>query len=391
MRYKILTVDDSKTVRIIVKKAFKGFDCEIIEAANGVEGLAAAAKETPDLILLDITMPVMDGVEMLTKIKSDPALKAIPIIMLTAEGGRDNVLKIAKIGVRDYIVKPFKEEVLVEKCGRVIDLKPLSDGPQKAKSIFDPANILVVEDKPAIIQQIQEGLKHTPWKIHGVNTTGEAIDFCNKNTPELIMVSLSLAEEAAFTLFRLIRQNVKTKYTPIFALVVKTEMAAQQQAQQVGFSYVITKPIDLHELESKVAKAMNLDTSQRYFTVDGDVFVMRLPENTTQTVVGEVMNYLKPKIAEAVDSGIVKAVIDLHELKGLNMAIIKLLIQAMLTCKELALQFTLVGNPQIVSECKGFEDTRNWQFHDSIADAKASFAKTPTPPANTQPAHAGAA
>jgi two-component system, cell cycle response regulator len=378
MRYKILTVDDSKTVRIIVKKAFKSFDCEIIEAANGVEGLAAAAKEMPDLILLDITMPVMDGVEMLTKLKSDPTLKAIPVIMLTAEGGRDNVLKIAKIGVRDYIVKPFKEEVLVEKSGRIIDLKPLTDGPTKAKSIFDPATILIVEDKPAIIQQIQEGLKHTPWKIHGVNTTGEAIDFCSKNTPDLVIISLSLPDEAAFTLFRLIRQNVKTKYTPIFALVVKTETNAQQQAQQVGFSYIVTKPIEIAELESKIAKAMNLDTSQRYFAVDGDVFVMRLPENTSnsQTVVGEVLNYLKPKIAEAVDSGIVKAVIDLHELKGLNMAVIKLLIQAMGTCKELALQYTLVGNSQIVSECKGFEDTRNWQFHDSIADAKASFAKS---------------
>ena len=376
MRYKILTVDDSKTVRIIVKKAFKSFDCEIIEAANGVEGLAAAGKELPDLILLDITMPVMDGVEMLTKIKSDPTLKGIPVIMLTAEGGRDNVLKIAKIGVRDYIVKPFKEDVLVEKCGRIIDLKPLTDGPTKAKSIFDPATILVVEDKPAIIQQIQEGLKHTPWKIHGVNTTGEAIDFCGKNTPDLVIISLSLPDEAAFTLFRLIRQNVKSKYTPIFALVVKTEMNAQQQAQQVGFSYIVTKPIEISELESKIAKAMNLDTSQRYFAVDGDVFVMRLPENTSQTVVGEVLNYLMPKIAEAVDSGIVKAVIDLHELKGLNMAVIKLLIQAMQTCKELALQYTLIGNSQIVSECKGFEDTRNWQFHDSIADAKASFGKT---------------
>src|SRR5450432_1706089 len=123
MRYKILTVDDSKTVRIIVKKAFKSFDCEIIEAANGVEGLAAASKEIPDMILLDITMPVMDGVEMLTKLKSDPALKAIPVVMLTAEGGRDNVLKIAKIGVRDYIVKPFKEDALLEKLVRVIDLK----------------------------------------------------------------------------------------------------------------------------------------------------------------------------------------------------------------------------------------------------------------------------
>ncbi len=86
MRYKILTVDDSKTVRIIVKKAFKGYDCDILEAGNGVEGLAVAAKETPDLILLDVTMPVMDGVEMLTKLKADPALKGIPVMMLTAEG-----------------------------------------------------------------------------------------------------------------------------------------------------------------------------------------------------------------------------------------------------------------------------------------------------------------
>src|SRR3954471_3542945 len=168
MRYKVLTVDDSKTVRIIVKKAFKPFDVEIFEAANGVEGLAVAAKENPDLILLDVTMPVMDGVEMLTKLKADAALKGIPVIMLTAEGGRDNVLKIAKIGVRDYLVKPFMEEVLIEKCSRVVDLQPATEAPAKAKSIFDAADILLVEDKPAITQQIQDGLKHTPWKVHGV-------------------------------------------------------------------------------------------------------------------------------------------------------------------------------------------------------------------------------
>lgn len=376
MRYKILTVDDSKTVRIIVKKAFKSFDCEIVEAANGVEGLAAAAREMPDLILLDITMPVMDGVEMLTKLKSDPNLKGIPVIMLTAEGGRDNVLKIAKIGVRDYIVKPFKEEVLVEKCGRIIDLKPLLDGPAKTKSIFDPATILIVEDKPAIVQQLQDGLKQTPWKIQGVNTTGEAVDFCSKTTPDLIIISLSLPDESAFALFRLIRQNVKTKYTPIFALAVKTDLPAQQQAQQVGFSNLVTKPIDVPDLESKIAKAMNLDTSQRYFSLDGDVFVLRLPENPTQTVIGEILNYLKPKVSEAVDSGIVKAIIDLHELKGLNMNVIKLLIQVMMTCKELALQYALVGNSQIVSECKSFEDTRTWQFHDSIETAKSNFGRT---------------
>lgn len=379
MRYKLLTVDDSKTVRIIVRKAFKGFDCEILEAANGVEGLAVAAKETPDLILLDVTMPVMDGVEMLTKLKADPALKAIPVMMLTAEGGRDHVLKIAKIGVRDYIVKPFKEEVLIEKAGRIIDLKPLSDAPSKAKSIFDPADILVVEDKPAIIAQIQEGLKHTPWKVHGVATQGEAIDFCSRTPPDMIIVSLSLPDESAFNLFRLVRTNVKTKYTPVFALVVKTEVAQQQQAQTMGFSSIITKPIDLGELETKMAKAMNLDTSQRYYALEGDTLIMRLPENCAPAVLAEAADYMKPKFAQAVDAGQNKVVIDIQQLKSLHMGVIKLLFQAMQTCRELAMQFVLVASPQIISECKGFEDTRGWTFYESLEEAKANLGKAGAP------------
>jgi len=123
MATKILSVDDSRTIRMIVGRTFKPYDCQVIEAGNGEEGLAAAARETPDLIILDVTMPVMDGVTMLTKLKEDPALKTIPVIMLTAESGRENVLQIAKLGVRDYLVKPFKEEQLVEKAGRIVSLQ----------------------------------------------------------------------------------------------------------------------------------------------------------------------------------------------------------------------------------------------------------------------------
>ncbi len=370
-------MDDSKTVRIIVRKAFKGYDCDILEAGNGVEGLALAAKEMPDLILLDVTMPVMDGVEMLTKLKADPTLKAIPVMMLTAEGGRDHVLKIAKIGVRDYLVKPFKEDVLIEKVGRVIDLKPLSDAPSKTKSILDAADIVIIDDKPAIIQQIQDGLKHTPWRVHGVATQGEAIDFCARTPPDIIIVSLSLPEESAFTLFRLIRTNVKTKYTPVFALVVKTEAQQQQQAQTLGFSAIVTKPIDLGELETKIAKAMNLDTSQRYFATEGNNLVMRLPENCSNPVLAEAAIYLKPKLSDAVDAGLNKVVIDIHQLKALHMGVIKLLFSAMQTCRELGMHFALVGNPQIISECKGFEDTRGWTFYESLDEAKANLGKAP--------------
>lgn len=123
---KILSVDDSKTIRLIVKRTFSPYDCTVLEACNGEEGLATAAAQKPDLIVLDITMPVMDGVTMLTKLKESPELKGIPVIMLTAESGRENVAYIAKLGVRDYLVKPFQDAQLIEKVQRVIPLQPKS-------------------------------------------------------------------------------------------------------------------------------------------------------------------------------------------------------------------------------------------------------------------------
>ena len=88
-----------------------------------MEGLAIAAKEMPDLIILDITMPVMTGIEMLGKLKAESDLKDIPVIMLTAESGKENVMQIVKMGVKDYIVKPFKGEQLIERAKNILKLK----------------------------------------------------------------------------------------------------------------------------------------------------------------------------------------------------------------------------------------------------------------------------
>ena len=121
---------------MIVKKAFKPYDCDVIEAENGVEGLAAAGKRKPDLIILDITMPVMNGIEMLERLRGEVDLKDIPVIMLTAESGKDNVLQIVAKGVKDYMVKPFKGEDLIERVQRIVKLKPGSaedQGQNKSK------------------------------------------------------------------------------------------------------------------------------------------------------------------------------------------------------------------------------------------------------------------
>ena len=152
MALKVLTVDDSKTIRMIVKKAFQPYNCEILESENGVEGLAAATREKPGLIILDITMPVMNGIEMLDRLKSDADLKNIPVIMLTAESGKDNVVNIVKKGIKDYMVKPFKGEDLLERVGKIMPLERRTEeeSPErKAERYFTQIDDIVILTLPA--------------------------------------------------------------------------------------------------------------------------------------------------------------------------------------------------------------------------------------------------
>jgi two-component system cell cycle response regulator len=127
MTPKILSIDDSKTIRLSLARLFRPFACEWLEAANGEEGLALATRELPDLIILDYNMPVMDGIAMLRKLRTDTSLKRTPVIMLTADSGLQNLATVARLGVRDYVTKPFREEELLAKVGRIIPLTPRAD------------------------------------------------------------------------------------------------------------------------------------------------------------------------------------------------------------------------------------------------------------------------
>jgi two-component system cell cycle response regulator len=366
---KILTVDDSKTIRLIVAKAFKSFDCEVLEAANGVEGLAVAAKERPDIIILDLTMPIMDGYETLTKLKSDPDLKSIPVVMLTAESGRENVLRIAKQGVRDYLVKPFKEEMIIERVGRVIDLKPKGTSPVKQKRFDDAIAVVVVDDKPAIIDQIKLGLADTTWVLTGLAQSGEALDRCSTAVPDVILISLSLPENGGFNLFQLLRASAKTKAVPVFGMCVKNAAEEQVRAQQMGFTGIITKPIDLEDVKAKISRALNLDTSFKYFQIRQGVLLLTLPASFNSATANEVTAHLRAKMAEAVDTGIDKVVFDLSALKAADIDLIKLGLEFIQLCTELSLKQRMIGSAAVSQECKKYEETKDWSFVGSFEEA----------------------
>jgi len=110
MAKKILVVDDQKELVDAMKMRFEHDGYEVIEAYNGEECLKKAKEGLPDLIIMDIAMPQMDGYEAVREIRRDEAIKDIPIFMLTGKDQMEDIFRIE--GVQEYIVKPFEYEEL---------------------------------------------------------------------------------------------------------------------------------------------------------------------------------------------------------------------------------------------------------------------------------------
>ncbi len=115
MSKRILVVADQEDNRQIIRDMLRATDYEITEAENGEQALAAITKQRPDLILMDIQLPIMDGYEATRQIKADPALKSIPIIAVTSYALSGEEQKARAAGCDDYVPKPYSPRHLLAK------------------------------------------------------------------------------------------------------------------------------------------------------------------------------------------------------------------------------------------------------------------------------------
>ena len=125
-KIRALIVDDSSVMRKIVERSLRqaGIDLEkVVEAGNGAEALAALGKEPVDLILCDINMPVMDGLEFVRQLPTLDNAKGVPVVMITTEGSENHVVQALTAGAKGYIRKPFTPEQVKEHVLPVIGKK----------------------------------------------------------------------------------------------------------------------------------------------------------------------------------------------------------------------------------------------------------------------------
>jgi two-component system chemotaxis response regulator CheY len=117
---KILLVDDSTTMRRIQKNTLEKLGhTDIAEAGDGLEAISKLQGGGFELVLMDWNMPNMTGIDALKKIKADPALKAVPVIMVTSESEKSRILEAIQSGAANYLVKPFQADTLAEKIAAV--------------------------------------------------------------------------------------------------------------------------------------------------------------------------------------------------------------------------------------------------------------------------------
>jgi PAS domain S-box-containing protein len=209
----ILTIDDDANARDLMQRFLIRSGYNAIAAASGVEGLRLAKEHLPAAILLDVKMPDLDGWGVLSRLKSDPDLANIPVMMVTIEG--DRALSSA-LGAVDYLVKPVDYDRLMTL------LEPYHTNSA-------PTSVMVVEDNPENREMICRQLTKAGWRVLAAENGIEALAVMQTEVPGVILLDLMMPQMDGFEFLRQLRQHPQWRSLPVIVLTAKDLTTEERQ------------------------------------------------------------------------------------------------------------------------------------------------------------------
>lgn len=270
MSAKILVVDDiAPNVKLLEAKLTREF-FRVITAMSGAEALQKAKDEKPDVILLDIMMPGMDGFEVCEHLKADPVTQNIPVVMVTALTDIADRVRGLEAGADDFLSKPVNDLALMSRVRSLIRLKMTMDewmlreetahqfgALHQEINLKDvdtsAAEILLVETSSMEAQKIAEALQRDKHKVTVVNNGARAIEMAEKTPYEVILVSLNLDVEDGLRLCSHLRLDGVTKSTPVVMLANDHDMVRVATGLEFNGAHdYLLRPIDRNELRARI-------------------------------------------------------------------------------------------------------------------------------------------
>jgi two-component system, cell cycle response regulator len=268
MTARVLVVDDIlANVRLLEAKLAAEY-FEVITAMNGVDALEAVQRTKPDIVLLDVMMPGIDGIEVCKRIKANPLTQHIPVVMVTALDQPEDRVRGLEAGADDFLTKPVNDVSLFCRVKSLVRLKMLTDelrtravgadsiglvSPARHETDSRPGNVLVIDNRAAVAERIRSALagRHAVTIVNdpqqGVaTTTGTAERF------ELVIINLDMDGFDALRLCSQLKSLEQTRQTPILIIVDPDDHQRLLRALDMGVNDYLIRPIDKQELLARV-------------------------------------------------------------------------------------------------------------------------------------------
>lgn len=250
-QYRILIADDSKAMRLIISRALKRVGCEVEEAENGAVVVRKALAHPPDLILMDIVMPVMNGLEAMRMLRSYPVLRGTPVVILSSNGRPADVQDALASGAHSYLKKPIKDDQLVSHLFDVIGSNQEKALVQKS---LKACCVLIVDDSRLIRNTVKRVLKELECELIEAQNGKEAYQLAQKYCPNLILMDINMPVLDGLDATRLIRKDPNLKNTKIIALTSNTQLKDFGTALSAGMTDYLIKPFDKDQLLERVKR-----------------------------------------------------------------------------------------------------------------------------------------
>ncbi len=382
---RILTVDDSKAIRAIVSKQVQELGFEVEEAEDGLLGLAKLEELEYDLVILDVTMPNLDGPGMIAKMREGG--NKTPVLMLTSESKKSIMVDVMKAGIEDYILKPFKPEELKAKVLKVLKLNgpvgaPVSNAPASSQPIASSGGRVDPTGKQFIDIFVIDDMENVPKKfktlvpphvtVGSAMSAAAALQMCREKVFRVVLIDTDIPDVNSAALMNQLR--TLQQHAAFLALALRTTNDAQKEQQALGFDDVIFKPFDKDSIDDFLIRYFN--DQELVVTEENLVKIGSFTgkEDRLDKYFARVTKLLEDNIEKLAAACFDEVIVDLTNSPMKSDRTPRLVIDIQREAQKRGIEVKLVASAEVAALLKKFDETSKVVICPSINEARARAA-----------------
>ncbi|HOO38644.1 MAG TPA: response regulator [Deltaproteobacteria bacterium] len=244
---RILVVDDSAVVRSVLSKELLRSGVEVTQAENGQQAFDIALCKEFDLIITDVEMPVMDGIELCRKLKSNPRTEKTPIVILSSLDHEEDIKRGYKAGASTYISKAQAKESLIETIETALHKTTFQRG----------RTILVVDDSSTVRKLVEKGLKEVGFEVAKAENGRAALETLRHEKPDLILSDIDMPEMNGEVFCKTVHEDPVLASIPFVVMSANNDRPIMRRMLQLGADAYLVKPFNVDQLVITVEKLLS--------------------------------------------------------------------------------------------------------------------------------------